>query len=115
MLSRLTLAAVALSSLGAGAAPAQSAASRNSASSLCGRLTAGYPPSVTILGYFVPAVMVPGDFGRFKRFVRERQGQIPDNTKLPPTLAARKQVPESGKDGHWIEVFFDASNGCRRP
>jgi len=138
LLSRLTLAALALSAPGTAVALAQSACQSYSASArgisldlaplpgfvevcskdtaLCGRLTAGFPPSVTVLGYFVPTGdwdayrqrkqsfslyliaqlagnMVPGDFGGFKKFVRERQGQIPDNSKLPPTLAAGKQVP----------------------
>jgi hypothetical protein len=138
LLSRLTLAAVALSTPGATVALAQSACQSYSASAggttvdlaplprfvevcskdtaLCRRLTAGYPPSVTVLGYFVPAGdwegyqqhnqsfshyliaqlagnLPPRDFGGFKQFVRERQGQIPDISKLPPTLAAGRQVP----------------------
>jgi len=138
LLARLTVAVLSLSAAGTAVALAQGACQSYPASArgtaldlapfpglvevcsrdtaLCRQLTAGYPPNVATLGYFVPAGdweayrqqkrsfthyliaqaasnLAPPDFGGFKQFVRERQGQIPDNTKLPATLAARGQVP----------------------
>ena len=84
---------------------------------LCSVLTAGYPPSVKTLGYFVArndwerfqrdsslglnhyliaqvalnrtADQLPG----FKAYLRAQQGDIPDHSQLPSTLAAQGRVP----------------------
>ena len=84
---------------------------------LCGVLTAGYPPSVQTLGYFVAANdwerfrkdsslglnhyliaqvaltrgadQLPG----FKSYLRAQQGDIPDHSQLPSTLAAQGRMP----------------------
>jgi hypothetical protein len=84
------------------------ACSRHSA--LCHRLTAGYPPSAKTLAYFVTekewqeyragtrdgftryliaqsAERTPAsDFANLKRYIRSRQGDIPDHTRLPSVL-----------------------------
>lgn len=83
---------------------------------LCARLTAGYPPSVVTLGYFVPtdewAAFRRGaatGFGRYliaqlasatrpeglpalKTRLRAQQGDIPDATRLPALLESAGRV-----------------------
>ena len=78
---------------------------------LCRTLTAGYPPSVTTLAYFVTTgdwdayrrhslsgftryliaqlavSMTVEDLPRFKDYLHAQQGAIPDNTRLPAILA----------------------------
>jgi len=82
---------------------------------LCELLTAGYPPSVSTLAYFVPPAqyaayrqretgftryliaqlaggMTAADLPDFKEYVRAQQGRIPDNTELPGLLQLQGQV-----------------------
>jgi hypothetical protein len=79
-------------------------------------LTAGYPPSVKTLGYFVPPAewdavkkdstagfhhyliaqwavsLQPEQLQGFKTYLRAQQGNIPDHTELPRVLAAQGRV-----------------------
>jgi hypothetical protein len=81
---------------------------------LCRTLTAGYPPSVTTLAYFVPAddwatfqktrqgfreylIAQLGservdELPRLKEYVRAQSGNIPDHTQLPRIFADRGRV-----------------------
>jgi hypothetical protein len=85
-------------------------------SALCRLLTAGYPPSVKTLSYFVPPAewdavkkdstagfhhyliaqwavsMQPEQLQGFKTYLRAQQGNIPDHTELPRVLAAQGRV-----------------------
>jgi hypothetical protein len=84
---------------------------------LCRRLTAGYPPSTTTLGYFVPqeewrtyrqgtfqgftqyliaqgaASLSPSGLPAFRRYIRAQQGEIPDHTQLPALVESGRRVP----------------------
>ena len=77
---------------------------------LCAKLASGYPPTAKMVGYFVNPEewqryregrlsgftryliaqvsegTAPSDFLGLKSFVRSRQGDIPDNTELPPAF-----------------------------
>jgi hypothetical protein len=82
---------------------------------LCGELTAGYPPGVTTIGYFVPAekwaARLRGEhptltrylvaqatstreaaFPALKNFLRERAGRIPDNSRVIKSLEDVERV-----------------------
>lgn len=93
---------------------------------LCRRLTAGYPPSVTTLGFFVPyqewqayrratfqgfnqyliaqnaGSMSPSSLAGFKRHIHAKQGDIPDHTRLPAKLESGGRIP--------IGVFDESEN-----
>ena len=84
---------------------------------LCRRLSAGYPPSTTTLGFFVPdeewvayrrgalqgftqyliaqkaGSMSPSAFPGFKQHLHAQQGGIPDHTRLPAQLEPGSRVP----------------------
>jgi hypothetical protein len=81
---------------------------------LCAVLTAGYPPTVTTLGYFVRAdewearkkagsgfhnyliaqadESKPAMLAELKGYVKSRDGAMPDHTDLPGTLLSRGRV-----------------------
>ena len=83
---------------------------------VCRTLTAGYPPSVSTIGYFVLADewrsfqqtprgftqyfiaqlalgTSPGDFPGLKQYLHSQQGSIPDHTRLPALLDSIGRVP----------------------
>ena len=83
---------------------------------LCRRLTAGYPPSVTTLGYFVPAdewqaykassrgfahyliaqlanSTSANDLPGLKQYLHAQQGSIPDHSRVPAILDSNGRVP----------------------
>jgi hypothetical protein len=83
---------------------------------LCRQLTAGYPPTTTTLGYFVPeqewrahrrgtlrgftqyliaqgaGSLSPSGFPAFKRQIHTQQGQIPDHSRLPALVESGGRV-----------------------
>ena len=84
---------------------------------LCRAFSAGYPPSVRMLGYFVPDTIwaafrsgrvssfdeyliaqaagrrSAAEFAELKESLRQRNGTIPDNSRLPLTVARDTRVP----------------------
>jgi hypothetical protein len=93
---------------------------------LCRRVSAGYPPSATTLGYFVPETewrayrqgtihgftqyliaqrassISPSSLPKFKQHVRAQQGDLPDHTRLPAQLESGGRVP--------LGVFDESEN-----
>ena len=82
---------------------------------LCRALTAGYPPTVTTLGYFVQStewaahlrgerasptkyLIAQGtstsedEFPALKAFIGERAGRIPDNSRVPESLGSLDRI-----------------------
>jgi hypothetical protein len=84
---------------------------------LCVKLTQGYPPSVTTIGYFVlreewehhrkgersgfsryligqrATTMSDSEFAGFKQYVHSQQANIPDHTEAPATLELQDHIP----------------------
>src|SRR5262245_11494604 len=94
--------------------------------SLCARLASGYPPTEKLVEFFVTSEewqryrggqlsgfnryliaqisegTKPSDFSDLRSFIRSRQGDIPDNTELPPAFDS------AGKSS--IGVFEDSDD-----
>jgi hypothetical protein len=97
---------------------------------LCHRVSSGYPPSATMLGYFVPETewrayrqgsvhgftqyliaqragsMSPASLPGFKRHIRAQQGDVPDHTRLPAQLEAGGRVPLGVFDESETSISF---------